>query len=129
MEPLIIAATKSTPAVDLDATANRLQLKGESYPENAAKFYEPIFAWLAAYGAQLAPGQPIVADLEIVYFNSSSSKALMNLFDWLEQLAEAGHSVTVNWYYHTENQSALECGEEFQEDVMAVIFNLVALDG
>jgi hypothetical protein len=129
MDHLIIPATKSTPAVDFDAGANRLQIKGESYPENAAKFYEALFDWLAGYGGQLAPRQRIVADLEIVYFNSSSSKALMNLFDWLEEMADAGHAVAVNWYYHPENQSAMECGEEFKEETKAIVFNLVALDG
>jgi len=33
----------------------------------------------------------------------------------------------VNWRYHEENESAMECGEEFMEDVERIDFNLVEL--
>jgi hypothetical protein len=35
----------------------------------------------------------------------------------------------VNWKYHADNNTALECGEEFQEDLENVAFNLVELPG
>ncbi len=38
MENLIIEATKSTPAVHFDAENHVFSIKGESYPENTAKF-------------------------------------------------------------------------------------------
>ena len=66
-------------------------------------------------------------DMELLYFNSSSSKALMNMFDYLESAAERGWRIVVNWIYQEENETSLECGEEFQEDCRAVEFNLVAV--
>ncbi len=66
-------------------------------------------------------------DMEIIYFNSSSSKALMNLFDLFEEAAQSGKQIQINWRYHEENDTALECGEEFKEDLEAVEFNLVKI--
>lgn len=128
MDSLLITASKSTPEVRFDAITNLLEIKGESYPENASKFYAPIFDWLAAYLGQVAPETQVVVNMEIIYFNSSSSKALMNIFDLLAQAAAAGRRVVVNWRYHPQNESALECGEEFSEDVEGVVFNLVEID-
>ncbi|MCB2187057.1 MAG: DUF1987 domain-containing protein [Deltaproteobacteria bacterium] len=125
MDNLNIEATKSTPAVSFDPGCCTLSVKGESYPENAAKFYEPIFHWLRQALEELDPAARLLVELEIIYFNSSSSKALMNLFDTLEEAARIGRSVEVNWRYHRENDSAQECGEEFREDLEALVFNLV----
>ncbi len=129
MDNLLIAASKSTPEVRFDAGANLLEIIGESYPENASKFYAPVFDWLGEYLGRVPAGTPVVVNLEIIYFNSSSSKALMNIFDLLSQAAADGRQVTVNWRYHTQNESAQECGEEFSEDVEGVVFNLVEIDG
>ena len=63
------------------------------------------------------------------YFNSSSSKILMNLFDMLNRAAIEGTPVTINWRYHEDNDVALECGEEFMEDLdlTNLTFNLVVI--
>ena len=129
MDNLLIAASQSTPEVRFDAQAHLLEIKGESYPENASKFYAPVFDWLGSYLEQVPSEARVVVNLEIIYFNSSSSKALMNIFDLFSQAAAAGRQVTVNWRYHAQNESAQECGEEFSEDVEGVVFNLVEIDG
>ncbi|MCF8040261.1 MAG: DUF1987 domain-containing protein, partial [Desulfohalobiaceae bacterium] len=67
-------------------------------------------------------------EMELIYFNSSSSKILMNFFDMLEDAARAGLPVTVQWKYHQDNDISLECGEEFQEDLEHVDFHLVELE-
>ena len=62
MRELYIEKTKSTPEVRFDPQNNKLAINGQSYPENAFKFYEPIFTWLEEYlqdarqGARISPG-------------------------------------------------------------------------
>lgn len=116
--------TKSTPWIKLDPTQHYLEIKGESYPENSANFYSPMLEWLENYLQQLDSAS-VQADIELIYFNSSSSKVFMNFFDMLEDAAKRGISVTVNWRYHKDNDTALECGEEFKEDMENVTFHLV----
>ncbi len=123
-----IEATKHTPDVYFDANNNVLELKGESYPENIAEFSAPIFSWLEEYLEQLED-TAFVVNIELTYFNSSSSKMLLDLFDRLEEeVAENGKNITVNWIYDADNDSAEEYGEEFQEDLESLTFNLVQKD-
>lgn len=126
MENLLIEATKSSPSVMFDVEKGILEIKGKSYPENAAKFYMPIFECLKLY-LDSTKSRSIEIDMEIIYLNSSSSKALMNFLDILEKAAQDGNQVTVNWRYHEENETALECGEEFMEDLEGITFNLVKI--
>ncbi len=128
MENLKIEATKSTPAISFDAQKYLLEVQGESYPENAAKFYGPIYEWLIAFLPTLAPERRLVVDVNVTYFNSSSSKALMNFFGMLEDAQKQGKSVLVNWYYDPDNDTALECGEEFMEDCCDLNFQLMRLE-
>lgn len=127
MDRLTIAPTKSTPDIRFDPDSGQLSMRGESFPENAAKFYAPLFAAIDAFAAN--PAAPaLCVDLEMIYLNSSSSKIFFNLFDQLEKIAAAGHPVTVNWRYSAENDTAQTCGEEFQEDANHVVFNLIEID-
>ena len=66
-------------------------------PENALKFFTPITTWLKSYLGTLRPGDAVRVDLDIVYFNSSSSKVLMNIFDMLDETAERGVAVRIVW--------------------------------
>jgi hypothetical protein len=126
MDAFIREQSKSTPWIHFDPSNNRLQIKGESYPENSAKFYTPMLEWLQAYLATLS-GEKVQVDIELIYFNSSSSKVFMNFFDLLEDAASKGNPVEINWRYHEDNDTALECGEEFQEDMQEAVFNLVPI--
>ncbi|MFK5892401.1 MAG: DUF1987 domain-containing protein [Pseudomonadota bacterium] len=124
METLEITATKSSPEINFNAATNTLSMIGESYPENTAKFYEPIFLWLEEYINSLED-QQVTFNLELIYFNSSSSKALMDIFDLLEDASEEGKNIIINWIYDEDNDAALEYGEEFAEDIESLTFNLV----
>jgi hypothetical protein len=124
MENLSIKATKSSPEIYFSVKTNVLSIIGESYPENTAKFYEPVFSWLEEYVAYIAD-QEVVFNIELIYFNSSSSKVLMDIFDIFESASKAGKKIKLNWIYDEDNDAALEYGEEFEEDIESLDFNLV----
>lgn len=127
MDTLNIEASKSSPLVKYDAESNTLEITGECYPENAVKFFTPVFQWLHEEVKSLdAP--LLTVNLNISYFNSSTSKALMNFFDVLEEAYDKGKKIEVNWMYMEENETAEECGEEFLEDIDSLPFNLVIID-
>lgn len=117
MDNLLIEQTKSTPQVAFDPSSAKLKISGQSYPENAFKFYEPIFQWLDEYLAQLEKNTVLAIYFHMPYINTSSSKCMMMLFEKLEDAYMAGKSVAVRWYYDLENEVALECAEEFKEDL------------
>lgn len=121
MENLYIAPTPSSPEVDFKFDANRLSLRGESYPENAAAFYGDIIARLKNYLAAQT-GTAIEMNIALAYFNSSSTKMLFNLIEALNDAAEAGNHVVLNWYHDAEDDTILEFGQELSEDFPAIEF-------
>ena len=127
MDDLRLEATKSSPFISFDTQRGVLEIKGKSYPENAAKFYAPVFEWVSAY-LNSDDDRIVEVNLELIYLNSSSSKAILNLFDILDRCSKSGRAIVINWRYHEENETALECGEEFGEDLEAVTFNLVKIE-
>ncbi len=124
MEKLYIEPTKYSPEIKLDPDTRTLEVRGKSYPENTFEFYAPVMKWLGDYIAS-APSARTVLNMEIIYFNSSSSKFFFDFFDVIEEAAEQGFDVEINWIYDAENENALEAGEDFMEDFEALNFNLV----
>jgi hypothetical protein len=115
MNPLVIEKTKSSPQVRFDPAADVFEISGQSYPENAARFYEPVIAWIDDYvtGSEA----PLVLDIRLIYLNTSSSKMILTLLDRLEAHHQESKEVSVRWYYDEDNEMAQECGEEFSEDL------------
>jgi hypothetical protein len=123
MAGLEIVATDRTPAVSFDFDHHRLKIMGESDPEDVSTFYHPIFEALDAYLADLGEGS-CRFDFELIYFNSSSAKAIMMLMEKLDEAAQNGASVEVFWYYDEEDDTMQELGEEFGEDLEHAVFHL-----
>lgn len=126
MENIFIEATESTPEVRFDYGKGELVLKGESYPENVTKFYGPVFDSLKSY-LESSDADTVNFSFELIYFNSSSVKVIMNLFDMLEEAAEEGKSVNILWYYHEDDETIEEFGEEFSEDLECANFEMKAI--
>ncbi|MDP4164764.1 MAG: DUF1987 domain-containing protein [Bacillota bacterium] len=124
MDKLVIEKTKATPQVNFDAESKTLKIDGQSYPENAFKFYEPIFLWIDEFFKQDGNAELIKLELSMPYINTSSSKCIMMLLEKFEEASNNGKSIVVNWYYDPENESELECAEELKEFV-ELEFNII----
>ncbi|MBF0189333.1 MAG: DUF1987 family protein, partial [Magnetococcales bacterium] len=55
-------------------------------------------------------------------------KVVMRLFELLEETAENGVSVTVNWVYEEDDDNMEELGEEFGEDLETATFNMCPIE-
>jgi hypothetical protein len=122
MESLKLEATKYTPEISLDPSGV-ISLVGKSYPENTFEFYAPVMEWLEEYFNANA-AETTVVNMEIIYFNSSSSKLFFDFFDLLDENASE-NKIEVNWIYDEENESAQEAGEDFIEDFEDLNIKLV----
>ncbi len=127
METLKIAATERSPEVDFDFKRGILSLRGESYPEDASAVFGPIFEALERF-LPMAGAREIRIDFDLTYFNSSSAKALMNMFQMLDHAAANGARIVVSWFFAPDDDTMKEFGEDFSEDLEHVTFNLVAVE-
>lgn len=122
MQNLVIEQTKSTPYINFDANSGFLQISGESFPENVTKFYTQIIDWIQNYLNQ--ESKEMTIEFRITYFNSSSSKVFMTIFDLLEERVIEGREISVKWMCDKQNELAIECGEEFKEDLHELPFSV-----
>ena len=121
---MIFEASQRTPQVELTPTS--CLIRGECYPENISEWSDPI---LKALEECLGNDEgAYVVDIELYYFNSSSAKFLFDFFEFLEESAEGGKSITVNWRYRAEDDTMQEAGEDFEEDVSACSYSMVMVE-
>lgn len=126
MSTLYLSSTERSPEVSFDFDKNVFILKGESYPEDVKEFYGPPITQLEAHLSNLEDAD-VQFTFEFIYFNSSTAKVLMGLFELLDATAERGNTVTVTWAYETDDDNMEELGEEFGEDLEHATFKLVAM--
>ena len=82
MDILKIDRKKGTPEVILDYENKIFEINGESYPENSDKFYFPVIKWISEYCKDIT--KELKLNINLTYFNTSSSKALLDIFDILK---------------------------------------------
>lgn len=112
MQKLNINPGDKTPVIDFDVNG-KLIIGGKSIPENTPEFYQPVFDWLDEYSK--SPAKITELNVHLEYFNTSSSKCLLDLFRKLEVLKESGKSeVSVIWIYEEEDEDMLEAGEDYK---------------
>ena len=128
MQKLVIEGSKSTPDINFDPENNILSIVGQSYPENAFKFYESIFTWVDEYLQKLETEANVKIDFALPYINTSSSKCIMMLLEKFDEAFLAGKNIILCWYYDVDNESELECAQEFTED-LSLPFSLTTRQG
>ena len=124
MEPLIIPEDEEgTPKVVLDSSKNHLEISGVSLPEDAIGFYKPVFQWIEGYIKE--PNPKTVLNINLSYFNTASSKAILDMLTLFDQLAVKGHDMHVNWHYPEMDDELLATGKEFKS-MLKTSFNFVS---
>ncbi|EAY29349.1 DUF1987 domain-containing protein [Microscilla marina] len=125
MENLYIKGQRGiyfTPTVKLDAEASICEISGESYLEDTVDFYDPIIKWLNAYNEESY--KTLTFNFKLTYFNTSSSKAILNILKSLKKFKEKGGEIVINWYYPDDDYDILAEAEDFMED-SKLSFNLI----
>ncbi|ARU86697.1 biofilm regulation phosphoprotein SiaC [Pseudomonas sp. M30-35] len=125
MSELNIASTQSTPAIHGDWVAGVLAMQGDSYPENSFELYDQVIQWVERFLGQ--EPRPLALQLRLLYLNTSSIKAMMDIFDLLEEAHNQGREVSVTWLYDSRNERVAELAEEFREDC-TFAFTISTLD-
>ncbi|MGE0637608.1 MAG: DUF1987 domain-containing protein [Bacteroidia bacterium] len=109
-----IAPTGNTPLIEFDAEAGVLRIEGKSIAEDAQAFYKPLIEELGEYIKN--PQLQTTVHLKLVYFNTSSSKSILDVLRKLEVL-KTRSEVIIKWYYEKEDEDMLEVGEDYREIV------------
>ena len=112
LDILQIKENEDAPYVFMDAGEGFVEIKGKSYPPDVGSFYEPILEWLDTYKDEGT--KELNVNLKMEYFNTASSKLLLDILYKLEEIDELEKKVTVNWYYPEDDDEMLDLGEEYE---------------
>jgi hypothetical protein len=125
MEKYVIEGTPKTPSINFDLNSGVLEVKGRSIPENSIEFYKPLVDALDKYASMAKPATTVNVQLE--YFNTSSSKCILDVFKKLEGINKSGSAVTINWHYEEDDEDMLEAGEDYQA-IINVPFKMIMVN-
>ena len=124
MEAITFEGTAKTPTVKFDATNGVFEIKGRSIPENSIEFYKPLVDWLDEYAK--GPRDLTQVNVQLEYFNTSSSKCILDVFKKLETIQKGKSEVIINWYYEEDDEDMLEAGEDY-ESIIRVPFKMIEI--
>ena len=126
METIAIEGTPKTPTINFNVEKGFLEIKGRSIPENSIEFYKPLVDWLEKYSA--TPKTTTNVNIQLEYFNTSSSKCILDVFKKLEAIHKSGSEIVINWYYEEDDEDMLEAGEDYQA-IINVPFKMIEVAG
>lgn len=125
MTNILLDGSPKTPTVHFDGDTGVLELRGRSIPENSIEFYKPLIDWIDQYARNPRPQTQLRVQLE--YFNTSSSKCILDLFKKLENVRSSGNEVQVLWHYETDDEDMLEAGEDYQA-IISLPFKMIQVE-
>ena len=81
--------------------------------------------WIDQYARAPRPSTQLRVQLE--YFNTSSSKCILDLFKKLEAVRNTGNEVVVLWHYEADDEDMLEAGEDYQA-IINLPFKMIQIE-
>ncbi len=106
---LNIPESETTPGVSFDPQTSTLTLRGESYPENPAIFFDPICEWIESF---VGPGAPLNFQLLLFYLNTGSTMGLKEILRVLEKKQSLGAQISVTWNHLPDLEIMRQAGQE-----------------
>lgn len=127
MENLIINPVKDAPYypwVKFDASTGICEIGGESYMEETFKFYSPLLDWIKHYINEM--GKPLTLNISLTYFNTNSSRLILDIFDTVKKNKDQGKQIIVNWFYDPADTDMIDEIEDFEMET-GLDINLVEM--
>jgi hypothetical protein len=109
---MIINPTAKTPYINFNQTEKQMEIKGISCPENPVHFYNPIFDELRKY---IANNNELLIRMQLDYFNTGSSKCILNLFQIITENTTDLNGFKIIWVTEEEDDELKEAGKIFEE--------------
>jgi hypothetical protein len=117
MKRITANPTSYLPGYDF-SLEGKLQLEGRSIPDNAGKFYNPLIDFVDQLDTDY-----VIFDINLDYFNTASSKKLLELLKRLDNNNQIKR-IQVNWQYEEGDESSSEIAQIYEECLKRTDFKL-----
>ena len=122
MENLFIEGTELTPKVDFNLNTGVFEISGVSRPEDVLVFFDTPLDWIQTLTIALSENSSLASQLpplrlifNLSYYNTSSSKHMIQLLKSLKTVADYGVPLTVEWHYEEGDDKMRDDGEDLAE--------------
>jgi hypothetical protein len=123
MDNLVIEkATSVMPYINFNAETGVCEIEGQSYITNTYAFYEPIYNWLERFIDYTH--KEIDFNIKITYFNTSSSKCILEILRILRRFRDKGGKLFVTWHLNKQDED-LEDEVQYFSIATGIEINLV----
>ncbi len=123
MEAKRLAGTDDCPEVVLDKGTSEFKFIGKSLPEDVKEFYNPIHQWIEEYVED--PNDETIIEFNMEYFNSASSKQILDILEKFSVIVENGKKATVKWHFMEDDEDMEDAGESYA-DIVDMPFELIS---
>jgi hypothetical protein len=123
MEVISIKGTQETPEVLLDSSKGIFDISGKSLPEDVKEFYNPLLRWFDEYAKN--PNNQTFLKIKMDYFNTASSKMILELFEVVKKVHSSGKETVIEWYYQADDEDMQDAGQDYS-DLIEMPFKLIS---
>lgn len=113
MNKLYHKQTKNTPHIHLDAEKRIFEISGVSFSEDIAEVYKPVLEWVDENIPKLEGS--LLCKFHFDVLNSFSHKKIFNLLIKLNNYAQTGKNINVEWAHDEDDEDIMEMGEDLDE--------------
>ncbi len=113
MKQLIKEPKIDTPKINFDADSGELYIEGKSFPPDVTVIYKDVIEWIEEYSKK--PAKKTTLILKLDYFNTASSKIIMDILYKMEELTNSGYKVLIKWFFPEDDEDMMETGKEYEE--------------
>ena len=121
---LKINPSKVNPFVYINSIDGIMDIKGVSIPENANELYDPIINFIKDILTNKVITKFNVC-FDLLYFNTSSSKLILDIFMLLKKMEKSNIKVNIKWYYIEDDEEMQENGEDFRDINKLKLFEII----
>lgn len=107
-----VSQTSINPRITLDPDKGMISISGASSPISTTAYFEPINEWLDLFDAD--GKDTLNVYLHFYYYNTYTTKFLVNLVWKCNSLLKKGKQVGFYWYYDMDDDEMREFGEYLQ---------------
>lgn len=115
-----IPGSDRTPSIDFKDGV--FSITGRSYMENSVEFYTPVKRMIEEYQG------PLTVEIGLDFFNTSSSKCIMDLLFLVDKKCVTGTECKIRWSYKSDDEDMRDAAEEFRDLLKHVTVELEEID-
>jgi hypothetical protein len=110
------------PKIIYDEMAGIVKIEGRSISSDAQIYFNDFLP----YFEDCLKRKPmdLILNLDLEYFNTTTSKLLMDFFNIAKSVEKEGFTVKVNWYFEEDDEDMEDAGGDY-ESLTKLDFNII----